>query len=281
MFHNVKALIITGDNMVPVLAPLVAEKKLPAIVTISGNNSFVKNNSPRYMHKNNFSVDKASELFASWFTKEHKEVETVSLLTQNVVYGLDGAEAFKNIVKKNGINVLKEERFRETDTDVRPVVEKVLADSPDAIFVCGYGKAYINVLNRLKENRYSGLILTDKSILNPETLSSLKDKGEFLFFEVKTEQEKIDIFNRAFEKRFGEVPSSYAQDGYASMMMLLEGIDNSDKSSNGINEALKSIKEIDTIRGYMTIDERGVSSLPIFIGKTKPDGTYDILETKE
>jgi len=280
MMHDIDALIVTGDNMVPVVAPLIAQHKLPAILTIVGSDDFVKHNSPRYMHKNNFSIGKSAGQFADWVVKNNN-IKTISVLAQHTVYALEGVKAFSDAAKENGVSVLKEEKFRETDTDVRPVVEKVLADNPDAIFVCGYGKAYINILNRLKESHYKGLILVDKGMLNPETLDGLKEKSGFVFFDVLAPQDKIKAFNEVFEKRFKEVPSSYAQDGYASMAMLLEGISKSDKTPEGINNELKKITTIDTVRGRMDIDSNGVSSLPIFIGKLKADGTYDVLYVKE
>ena len=70
-------------------------------------------------------------------------------------------------------------------------------------------------------------------------------------------------------------------DGYSSMMILGEAIKNSDATSEGINKALSKIREIDTIRGKLVLDETGIASLPILIGKMKSDGTYDILKEVE
>ena len=279
-FNQIDALIATGDNQVPPVAPLIIQNKIPTILTIMGNSEFAKSNTPKFMYQNYFSVlkggEKLGEYLISAFWKKN-----FSVLVMNVPYSLECFEGFRNIYTQQGGVITTVEKFREHETDTRSLVEKIIAQKPDGILVVGYGQAYISLLNRLKEVRYNGLLVTDQGITNPKTVENIKDIKDFIFFAQSTQMGRNEQVERAYQNRFNEKMSNFAMDGYSSVMILGEAIKNSDGSSEGINIALSKIKKIDTIRGNLILDEQGMGSLPIFIGRMKADGTYDILEERE
>ena len=169
--------------------------------------------------------------------------------------------------------------------DAKAQVLKAISKNPDAVFVTGYGQGYVTVVNTLRELKYSGIILADSGVTNPEFADTIKLFDGIVFFKQpplqNNKSEMAQHFQEAYLNRFKEKPSDYSAYGYSSMMLLAEAIKNSDASSAGINEALNKISDFDTVLGKLRLYSDGSCSLPFMIGKMKSDGTYDILEERE
>ena len=285
LFHKVHALIATGDNQVPPVAPLIVQNKLPTVVTSCYNNEPIKLSKPeKYMYKNTYPLGKFSEWFGE-YAAEKLNAKTVSILPVKTFFGQESAENFKNGFESRGGKINEIEYYTTVQMDAKAQVLKAISKNPDAVFVTGYGQGYVTVVNTLRELKYSGIILADSGVTNPEFADTIKLFDGIVFFKQpplqNNKSEMAQHFQEAYLNRFKEKPSDYSAYGYSSMMLLAEAIKNSDASSAGINEALNKISDFDTVLGKLRLYSDGSCSLPFMIGKMKSDGTYDILEERE
>ena len=285
LFHKVQALIATGDNQVPPVAPLIVQNKLPTVVTNCYNNEPIKLNKPeKYMYKNTNPLGKFSEWLGE-YAAETLHFKTAVIIPVKTFYGQEGAENFKKGFENKGGKITDVEYYTASQMDVKALVLKAMSENPDAIFVTGYGPGYVAAISTLRELEYPGVIMADSGATNPDYASMVKFFDGIIFFkQTPLRDNKSDMaqhFIKAYQERFHQPPSDYSAFGYSSMMLLAEAIKNSDASSAGINGALSKISNFDTVLGRLKLYPDGSCSLPYMIGKMHADGTYDVLETKE
>ena len=285
LFHKVQALIATGDNQVPPVAPLIVQNKLPTVVTSCLNNEPIKLNKPeKYMYKNTNPLGKFAEWLGEYAT-ETLHFKTAAIIPVKTFYGQEGAENFKNGFESKGGTITNIEYYTASQMDVKALVLKAMAQNPDAIFVTGYGPGYVAAISTLRELKYPGVIMSDSGVTNPDYAKMVKFFEGIVFFKQPplkdNKSEKAQHFIKAYQERFNQPPSDYSAFGYSSMMLLAEAIKNSDASSAGINKALNNISNFDTVLGRLKLYPDGSCSLPFMIGRMHADGTYDVLKMKE
>lgn len=282
LFQDIQASIVTGDNQVPAVAPLIKEHKIPTVLTIIGNNEFLKYNQPEtVMYKNYPQVSEHAQIFAKWILK-NEPIKSVALLSVKTPYGDDSVHGFREGIQKE-VNVTIHETFSGSALDVKTPVVKVLATQPDAIFLTGYGSGYVAAINEIRQQGFKGKIFTDGSVKNPENKNRIKSFQDLIFFShLSLEQNlspMVKNFVSKYQEKFHKEPSDYATCGYSSMMLLAEAIKQAhDKNPVAINEALRTIRSFETLYGNLTLHTDGLSSLPVMIGKMNPDGSFQLME---
>ena len=145
LFSGIDASLIIGDIQMPPLAPLVAEHKIPTVMTIMGNTAYLKHNQERLMYQiwpsnygNSYAVGE--------YAKNDLKLNNVAVIKMGSIYGQDGAKGFIDAL---GQKPVIEEEFKPDATDLRPLVLKVLDTKPNAIFITGHGKAYNSIINHI------------------------------------------------------------------------------------------------------------------------------------
>ena len=274
LFHNVDAAIVIGDIQMPPVAPLVAEHKIPTVMTIMGNTAYLKHNQGRYMYQ----IWPANYGFCHTigeYAKNELKLDKVAVIKMGSIYGQDGAKGFLDALGKPAVIV--EEFKPDATTDLRPMVLKVLATNPDAIFVTGHGKAYSTVINHIKEYRFNGTLLTDSAINEIQHIENIKDIGGIIFAEID-DYDNLPAyieFSKRYEKRFNKKPTLESVFGYDSVRLVYEGIKRNPKD---IRAGLESIEEFDTMSGKMKLMEDGGSIFHLSIRQMQSDGTAKVIK---
>lgn len=273
LFHNIDVAIIAGDIQVPPVAPLVAEHKIPTVMTIMGNTAYLKYNQGRHMFQiwpsnygNSYAVGE--------YAKNELKLDKVAVIKMGSIYGQDGAKGFLDALGKPAVI---EEEFKPDATDLRPMVLKVLATNPDAIFVTGHGKAYNSVINHIKEYRFTGKILSGSEINDVQSVENIKDMEGIIFAEAEdfTTSPKFLEFSKRYEQRFHEKPALESAFGYDAVRLLDEAIKRNPKD---IRAGLASIKEFDTFSGKMKLMEDGSSIFHLSIKEMQQDKTEKVIK---
>ena len=268
LFDNIDVSIVIGDIQMPPIAPLVAEHKIPTVMTIMGNTAYLKHNQERLMYQI-WPANYGYCYLVGEYAKNDLKLNNVAVIKMGSIYGQDGAKGFIDAL---GQKPVIEEEFKPDATDLRPMVLKVLATNPNAIFVTGHGKAYSTVINHIKEYRFAGPILTDSAINEIQHVENIKDIGGIIFAEVEdyTKNSKYVDFAKRYEKRFGEKPALESVFGYDSVRLAYEGIR---RNPSDIRAGLESIKEFDTFSGKMKLMEDGGSIFHLSIRQMQADKT--------
>ena len=162
VFSKVDASIVVGDNQILPIASKINENKIPTIVVATGSIGYLEQNKDKYMF--HFSP---SNYYCSYvvgqYAKNELSLENVAVLQMHSIFGEEGTKGFKAGYGKEPIVI---EQFQASESDPRATVLKVLDSKPDAIYVTGYGPAFVSAVKRLKEYAFDGVILSEPAISN-------------------------------------------------------------------------------------------------------------------
>ena len=135
------------------------------------------------------------------------------ILYQDIDLGKVVSNAFKDRYLKNEGKIIFEESFRQEQVDPKSIVAKAISVNPDAIFVYANGIAYTEILNQLKQQSFSGEVLTCS------TMTVVKDKlingGEnFIYADIDfgagSSNAKSDEFSQKMIEKYSLPANSFA-----------------------------------------------------------------------
>ena len=270
--NSVDVMIIAGENQVPPVAPLIETRKIPTILTSVGTLSFQKNNKDKYMFLVNPSAQSTSAAMGK-YAKNELKLNNYAILSVASVYGQESAAGFTQ-----GFNAqpLIWEKYKETDLNARSQIAKILATDPEGVYVVGYGPGYTNALNQLKEQGYTGVIMSDYTISGQEAQENVKDKTDIFFAEADSRNNpaRLNGFLKAFHAKYGKEATTHAKMGYDAIYVIAEAL----KNSSNVKEGLEKINGLDTFFGKLTFNTDGSSNFPVIIKQMQADGTAKIVK---
>ena len=281
MTQGVDVILMVGDNHVNSVSPLSTKKKIPVISSIAGATAFLNQNlgNERSLFLDWISIALISQKLAD-FASHSANIKTVSLLTLEDEYGKEAADYFSTEFKAGGGLIVASESYAYDSRNVTPQVLKVLQKKPDAVFVAGYGGAYVNVINTLKQFCFSGIILTDTSIMNPESRTGVSDFAKIIFADSRyndfPRSDGRSMFEEQYIEKFGEAPTLFSSFGFDGILLVGMAIQ---LCSFDIRQGLDSLHDVATLNGVLSFDEIGAAQLPLVLRRMDKDGSvHDVIE---
>ena len=277
MFSGINGLILVGEPQKMVAAPIANKEKIPTIVTLAGDYSTDTLTSDRYVFFNFLSANIAGQKLGQYAKKIGlQKVAVLSMLNPRSQQWSDG---FK---KGYGNPLVIYENYDDKNRNLRTQVVKVLSKHPDGIFITGYGLPCYMLINLLREQDYTGVLMADDYITDP-AVQQFSNAQNVIFAQVNNvaaqKNTQYKQFMDAYMNEFHEKPTLFAQYGYDSMRLLLEGIKRSKGSSpEQIYAGLKSIQSFDTFSGKLEVLQDGSWGLETILFRMNEDGTAIPLE---
>ena len=267
--NSVSAFIIVGEVSIRSLLPLIKEHHKPTLVTLNSSDS------PIYA---------ASEIFRAWFSihdqtkviadyvKKYYPHDRIALMTIKNHDGVSFEKIFKTELDTIGQNLVANETFAIGDIDTKSQVAKILDKNPDVIVIYGYAQGHITVLNTLLEQRYNGIIITNRDIQTNYKLIANNAAG--IYFET-TEYDYSKLAVQAPNMK----NNLFAAFGYEDIKILAHVIKEKGSGSAQICEGLANLKNFDSGFGRISYDKDGELYFPPFVIKQMmPDGTAKIIK---
>ncbi len=190
------------------------------------------------------------------------KLKTFAVLHGNNDYGLGLNKVFKKTVEEHDGNVLIVETYNEGDTDFRAQLTKIKKFSPEAIYLAGYYKEFTKILIQSKEMGIKSQFLSCGTFHEPEIIKNAGTSAEGVvfvqpYFDKNSDDLSIQDFVKHYENKFGVEAGVYAAHGYDAMMVLIEAIKIGGISSDGIKDALLSLKDFHGVTGKTTFIKGG------------------------
>jgi branched-chain amino acid transport system substrate-binding protein len=214
---------------------------------------------------------KAAEKMAE-FARNSLKLEKVSVLYINDEGGLGEKNSFRSEFEKLGGEVIFKESFEKTETDLKNHLLKIAGHKPEALYISGYGKLYGLALKQIYELKLKFKVLASYEPLYKTTqeLAGPSLEGVFftspLFEEGNPESKK---FIDAYIKKYGIRPELDAAFGYDVVNLIALAIKNGGYNSEGIKNALLTIKDFQGAVGRINILPNGDTEIPIVIRTIK------------
>ncbi|WP_311481651.1 ABC transporter substrate-binding protein [uncultured Anaerococcus sp.] len=226
------------------------------------------------------------------FSKNNLEAKKVAILrNQSSDFSMGVADVFSKKAKELGMEVVADESYGDSDTDFKAQLTKVRKEEPDVLFIPDYYEKVALIVPQVRE---AGINATLVGADGWDTVLSVLDKSNFAAIEgsyfanqftLEDTSDKVQKFVKAYEKKYGDKPSTFAAEGYDTVYLYKQAVEEAGTTeSDKVIEALKKIK-FDGITGSFTYDEnhnpiKTAKMMKIVNGEYKFDSDAGVKENK-
>lgn len=185
-------------------------------------------------------------------------VKSAAVIHDNGVYGIGVSSIFSQNAKERGIQI-KYSGVIEGNKTNSEIVKAIVDASPDAIFfgsevLPGISETY----SRLRQEGYSGIIFGTDFVDN--SIEKVVDNSDNKFYTIMPgkmtsyeEDPSTLSFYKTYKERFNENPSQYASYANLSIRLILDAIEKSDGTRNGVLSVFKDSLNIFNNKGSSPI----------------------------
>jgi branched-chain amino acid transport system substrate-binding protein len=208
-----------------------------------------------------------------------KTFDRIAILYSHDDFGDSNQRLFGEIIKSAGKQITASEPFELAAADSRTVIARLLATSPQAVFVTGHGPAYAAVFRQLKESKTDLPVYTEIEFANPSILSALGKDADGIIFD-GTEMELTDpqdpeiaSFQKQYRSRFGKEPFHVAGFAHDSIMILADAAMMSGAFAKPKKRSIIAGAPFQVMMGTIQFDAEGECRVPLKIMKREAGRT--------
>nr|WP_303852108.1 ABC transporter substrate-binding protein [Seleniivibrio woodruffii] len=188
--------------------------------------------------------------FLSDMQKEFKTpIKKVAFVYENGDWGTGFAEKWRGLAKAAGYQVVLDEPYPSTASDLTPVVLKLKRSNPDVVFMTSNAADAIlltKTMTDLKVN-VKAIVTSGGGHADPSYLAAVGKSAEYLFdiveWETDLNRPGLKETNEKFKKLYGYNLTGEAVDAYASMYLVKDVLERAKSTDpNALRKALASTK---------------------------------------
>jgi branched-chain amino acid transport system substrate-binding protein len=179
----------------------------------------------------------------SWWTRDQfaflkdmeKEFKTpvkkLAFVYENGDWGKGFAEQWKALAKKGGYNVVLDEPYPSTSTDLSPVVQKIRRVKPDVLMLVSNAADAILLTNTLAEYKVKlkAIIASGGGHADPSFLKATGKNARYLFdiveWETDVNKPGAKEANAKYKAKYGYNLAGEAVDAYLAMYVLKDALE--------------------------------------------------------
>jgi len=179
----------------------------------------------------------------SWWTRDqilflrdmekefNVKVKTLALVYENGDWGTGFAAGWKKLAKKYGYQVVLDEPYPSTASDLAPVVMKMKKANADVIMLVSNAADAILLTNTMVEFKVNAkaIIASGGGHADPKFLENCKKNADYIFDEVEWETDVgkpgAKETNEKFKKKYGYNLTGESVDAYASMYVIADALE--------------------------------------------------------
>ena len=182
-----------------------------------------------------FRITNTMDVIAGGFVKfivKKLPIKNVAFLAITDDYGRSAVDRYSQLFPNNGIKIIGVEYFKHGDTDFYTQITKLLAGTPEAIYiVTDEDSQSIGTLKQLKELGFKGNIFGSSTFA---TDNILKLGGKQLLegmylettsFEIVRNEPNVQEWLKRYYSKFGRVGNEFVYEGYLALELLAKGIE--------------------------------------------------------
>jgi branched-chain amino acid transport system substrate-binding protein len=189
---------------------------------------------------------------------KHLDITEIYVIYINNDFGRSMRDVFSSEFSGIGGRIIGEDTFGEKQMDFRAQIAKILAKRPNAIFVPGSGAALGLLLKQLKENKYSGTILTTLEASYKDVLNAAGAAAEGIIyvdmpFDLQSDKPEMPEFLETFRQKYGREPILDALIGYDVGRMVMRVIAEHGNESERIRSGLLGVSNFQGLLGSLSM----------------------------
>ena len=280
-----------------VAAPLAQSAGVPMISPSSTNAAVTETGD--YIFRVCF-IDAFQGSAIAKFAYNTKTVRKVAVFKDvKAAYSIGLAQVFSDTFTGLGGTVVADEAYSKDDTDYKAQLTKIIAASPDAIFVPGYYTNVGLIAKQARELGFTGLLLGGDGWDSSELVKVGGDAivGGFFTNHYSTDDPNpvVQDFIKRYKAKYNDAPDGLAALGYDAAGVLFASLDEiakdpatkdalGDRSSvpateetrkaarKALRDALAKTTDFDGVTGKITIDDHRNAKKPAVVVEVQKEG---------
>ena len=283
---NVGSKFATDKDIVAVIGHVCSSATLAAMpiyvrhnlvaISATSTNVTIPDVGKGWFFRNCYTDDFQSQFLAR-YVKSALGLSKVAIFHENNDYAIGLKEAFVSEAKNIGLEVVGVEAYVKGTTDFGPQLTKLLAEKPDAIFLCGYYQEGALVANQARKKGFDGVLFGADGIDNADYIKLAGAAADNTYISVpflaEAASEDGKAFAAAFEKETGRASDWMSANAYDCMGILAAAIAKVGPDRVKIREALAAMSSPETgfkgVTGNTFFDAKGNCQKPAFIKKVE------------
>lgn len=252
------AVVSAMSSVSRAVVPIVEEQGIPTIVTTTAMENLPQGTKQVvrvYPTSEDFVLPVARAMIAQF--------DRIAVLYIHDDFGDSNQRVFSALLTAAGKNLAAVEPFEPTEKDFRALLAKVLTSSPQAVFVTGYGPAYIAIIRQVRELNRDLPLYTEIGFANPAVLAALGDDAEEIIFDgtdlelAEPQGAPAKGFRDRYRQRFGKDPYQVAGFARDSVLLLAEAAMREGGMQKPTKAAITALSPFEGVMGTIQLDVEG------------------------
>ncbi len=187
-------------------------------------------------------------------------------------YAVGLSSFFKRSYEKLGGTIVSEQRYSSGDSDFTAQLTEIISKKPDVVFMPAYFAEGAIIMKQARELGGTFTFMGADAMDHPDTLTIAGDAAEgFIHTAFPYDMHMADMspeakaFTEAWAKAYPDkAPNANATLGYNTYIMVMDAITRMNSADpEDIKDGLKTIKDLPTPLGVVSIDENHNAQLPV------------------
>ncbi len=255
------------------MAPILSQGDL-AIITPSSTNPDISN--PQFAQQyrpagkpiyfRTVATDAFQGPYMANFYADNLHAKSVYILDDSGAYGVGLADAFQEQAKKKGMKVLGRDRLDPKAADYTPILTKIKALNPDALYYGGVLQAGVKLAKQAYDIIPKMIKGGGDGVQGPEMLTAVGNPANEGWYSTiasphLTEESKMAEWVKKYTAQFKVQPDDYAVTSYDAALVIIDAIQRVTAAGkaptrSAVRDAIQNAN-VQTLQGPVSFDANG------------------------
>lgn len=212
------------------VAPLVNSEGIPTITptaTAEGLTELGGNTFYRAAYNDNYQ----GEVAAKFLVEDLQKTKIAIIKNNSSDYSIGLSKVFRDVVESLGGEIIIEETYGKNEQDFNAILSKIKSANPEAIYIPDYYNEVGLIAKQARDLGIESILLGADAWDNPVLLDIAGDSINNSYFtghySADSEKEKVQLFVKAYEEKYGVKPDSLSALAYDTMEIIVNALKSS------------------------------------------------------
>ena len=273
--------VILVSTAVRAVAPLAEQEGVPLLCTAVSASGVSQGR--RWVFRYFINADADAALIGDYAARR-RGYRRLAVLFINDEMGVSYKTVFERTIAAGGASLVSAVPFGFEVTNFRPLLLKIKASEPDALYLVGYNDAIAVIPSQMREVGLRVPILSVGTISQPEIMKQAGTAIEgavytttaFNTFAPATPA--LQRFVQAYTSRYGNPPVFFEVFGFDSFNLLASALRKAGPGRAGVRDALAALTNVDGAAGSLSVGSDGEVAFPIKLRQIRAGQWADLEE---
>jgi branched-chain amino acid transport system substrate-binding protein len=260
-------------------APIAQENKVVMISSASVKPELTLQGD--YVFRACFISSTEGEAIANFATNKLKAKAAAIILDDKNDYAVVLAGFFRDSFKKLGGQIVSEQKYEASATDLTAQMEAIKAAAPDIVFAPGFYTTAPLVAREVKRVGLKSTLIGSDGWDSPSLLEGGSEQFEGVYFAnhfwVSSDDPLVKKFVADYRAKYGVAPDAGAATAYDAARMLFDAFKRrKSNDSAGLRDALAQTKDFPGVTGKITLDANRNAQVPVYMLRIEKGGNFTL-----